>query len=406
MNMNNIKRTLYLNQLLKYKDTEVIKVITGLRRCGKSTLLMNFQDALKEMGVEKSQILYINFESLQYDHIKTYQDLYRYVMEYCQNQESISYLLFDEIQRVDGWEKAINSFRVDFSCDIYITGSNAYLLSSEISTLLSGRYIEIAMYPLSFQEYLTFKGESQDELRQMFYEYMKYGGMPGFFRMPQDEGSAASYMDGIYHTVVLKDVVERNQVRDVAILDDLMKFMMENIGNLITAKKISDYFTSNRKQAHHNTVLNYMKMFENAFILYRCDRYDVKGKKRLATHQKYYVSDLGIRNALLGFRNGDYGHMLENIIYFELLRRGYCVYVGVKDQLEVDFIAERINDKKYIQVCYGMNTEETLERELKPLRQLKDQYKKIILTMDQGFIKEIDGIKCVYAIDFLLDSYE
>lgn len=401
-------RDLYLKKLIKFKDTEMIKVITGLRRCGKSYLLKLFQEYLLSKNIGEEQIVYINFESLRYDDIKTYMDLYTYIIRHIKDSnigKKKMYILLDEIQKVKEWEKAVNSLRVDIDCDLYITGSNAYLLSSELSTLLSGRYLEIPMFTLSFKEYLDFKNCNQkDRFSIEFQNYMKYGGLPAFLNLPQDEESAEAYLMGIYNTVLLKDIVERNEIRDITILEDIMKFMMDNIGNLITAKKISDYLDRNRKKIHHNTVLNYMRMLEQAFILYRADRFDMKGKKILEVNQKYYVSDLGIRNAVLGFRDGDYGHLLENLIYIELKRRGYRVLIGAMVNAEIDFITENLEERKYFQVCYHLPNAEVMQRELKPFQQVKDHYEKILITMDEGFMKSIDGIRIMNAIDFLLEE--
>lgn len=398
-----INRDLYMNKMLAYKDTEFIKVITGIRRCGKSSLLKLLKEKILEED-NKANIIYMNFESFEFDDIVNYKDMYNKIKEKMNKNEK-NYILLDEVQRVVEWEKAVNALAVDFNSDIYITGSNAYLLSSELSTFLSGRYVEIKVLPLSFKEFLDFtKFEDNINIEDKFIEYLKFGGMPGIITLKNKENLYENAIRGIYNTVFMKDVIERNKLVDATLLEKILKFLMSNIGSLISSKKIADFLTSQGTKITHNTVLNYLKMLENAYIIYKVPRYDIKGKEILKTLEKYYIVDTGIRNIILGFRDSDWGHIIENIVYFELLRRGYDVTIGKTDSLEVDFIATNSKDKKYYQVTYDMNDESVKNRELNSLKNIKDNYEKIILTMDKLYSNTSeDGIKIKYLIDFLLE---
>lgn len=297
------------------------------------------------------------------------------------------------------------TLQVDFKCDIYITGSNAYILSSELSTYLSGRYIEIKMLPLSFKEFLDFSPKKDSEsIDEKFNEYIKFGGMPGVISLNNNEDLYENAIKGIYNTVFMKDVIERNKLVDAILLEKILKFLMSNVGSLISSKKVADYLTSQGTKITHNTVLNYFEMLENSYIIYKAQRYDIRGKEVLKTLEKYYIVDTGIRNIILGFNNLDFGHIIENIVYFELLRRGYEVTVGKKDSLEVDFVATKSNDKKYYQVTLSMMDENVKDRELKPLKDIRDNYEKTILTMDKLYADTSeDGIKIKYLIDFLME---
>lgn len=397
-----INRELYINKLLAYKDTEFIKVITGIRRCGKSSLLKIFKDEILKEN-KKANIIYMNFESFEFDDIKNYKEMYDWIKERTkQNQKN--YILLDEVQRITGWEKVVNALLIDIDSDIYITGSNAYLLSSELSTYLTGRYIEIKVLPLSFKEFLDFTVlEDNISIEDKFIEYVKFGGMPGIITIKNEADLYENVIKGIYNTVFMKDVVERNKLVDGSLLEKILKYLMSNIGSQISSKKIADYLTSQGTKITHNTVLNYLQMLENAYIIYKAPRYDIKGKELLKTLEKYYIVDTGIRNVTLGFRNSDFGHIIENIVYFELLRRGYDVTIGKTDALEVDFIATKSNDKKYFQVTYTMLEENVKQRELNSLRQINDNYEKIVLTMDKLYNNTSeDGIKIKYLIDWLL----
>ena len=399
-----ITRELYLNKIIDAKDTEFIKVITGVRRSGKSTLLLMFKEYLLQNNVKEENIIHVNFESAMYDDIKNYKDLYMYVKEKIKTEKV--YLLLDEVQNVESWEKAINSFKVDFNVDIYITGSNAYLLSSELSTLLSGRYIEIKMYPLSFKEYLTFNNYTRDNIDDKFNEYLKYGGLPAITLIKDNSELVLSYLNDIYNTIVKKDIIDRNNIKDAVLLENIIKYLANNIGSPVSSTKISDYLNSNKitERSNHQTIDNYLNMLENSFIMYKADRTDIKNKSLLKTLGKYYISDTGIRNIVLGFRNIDEGHLLENVVYLELLRRGYRVNIGKFGEFEVDFVAENPHEIKYYQVSKTISTEDILNRELRSLNSIDDNYEKIILTMDRSFNKDYNGIKIINLIDWLLED--
>jgi len=396
-------RDSYLNQLINLKDKPIIKIVTGIRRVGKSTLLQLFYNYLLKNGVLPEQIIRINFESLEFDDIKTYKELYNYVKERISLNKT--YLLLDEIQMVTSFEKAINSFMVDFNIDIYITGSNGYLLSSELSTLLSGRYVEIKMLPLSFKEYLYFNNYSKEgDINHYFNEYIEYGGLPSITEMKTHPETITQFLEGVFNTILIKDVALRNEIRDISLLESVIRFVVSNIGNFISTKKIADYLTSNGRKVNSETIDNYLKMLENAFIIYRVKRYDIKGKLYLKTLEKFYVVDTGLKNQIIGFRNDDYGFTLENIIYFELLRRGFYVSIGKVGTLEVDFIATNKSKKIYYQVSATIQNDETKKRELLPFENIDDNYEKVILTMDKTFIKDYNGIKNINIIDFLLEE--
>lgn len=398
-----VNRDIYMNKLLAYKDTEFIKVITGIRRCGKSSLLKLFMEKILEED-KNANVIYMNFESFEYDDIVNYKDMYNKISKQIIRTKT-NYILLDEVQRIEEWEKAVNAMTVDFNSDIYITGSNAYLLSSELSTYLSGRYVEIKVLPLSFKEYLDFTVlEDKKTLEDKFIDYIKFGGMPGIITIKNEENLYENAIKGIYNTVFMKDVVERNKLLDAILLEKILKFLMSNIGSLISSKKIADFLTSQGTKITHNTVLNYLQMLENAYIIYKVPRYDIKGKEVLKTLEKYYIVDTGIRNVTLGFRDSDFGHIIENVVYFELIRRGYEVTVGKNDSLEVDFIATKPNDKKYYQVTYTMLDDNVKKREFEVLKNIKDNYEKTVITMDRLYNNTSEeGIKIKYLIDFLLE---
>lgn len=399
-----IIRDNYLKRMIDAKDTEFIKVITGVRRSGKSTLLLMFKDYLLNNKIKDENIIHINFESAIYDAIKDYKDLYNYVQSKIKKDKV--YLLLDEVQNVVSWEKAINSFKVDFDIDIYITGSNAYLLSSELSTLLSGRYIEIKMYPLSFKEFLLFNSYDNSNLDDKFNKYLKYGGLPAISLIKDNDELVLSYLNDIYNTIVKKDILDRNNIKDAALLENIIKYLTNNIGSQVSAKKISDYLNSNKivEKSNHQTIDNYLNMLEKSFIFYKADRTDIKNKSLLKTLGKYYISDLGIRNIILGFRNIDEGHLLENVVYLELLRRGYRVNIGKSLEYEVDFVAENPTDIKYYQVTKSLMNEDVKIRELRSLESINDNYEKIILTTDKTINKDYNGIKVKNIIDWLLND--
>ena len=411
------KRPEYLRQLIDFRDKAFIKVITGIRRSGKSSLLLLFQEHLLASGVSPSQIIMINFESIKFDHIKNYKDLYKYIAEKIkaqENDEAInksgpSYLLLDELQLVDSWERAINSLMIDFKTDIYITGSNAYLLSSELSTLLSGRYVEIKMLPLSFKEYLDFREISaattpHADLNDFFNDYMRYGGLPSLVQLLDNPSTISPFLEGVYNTVLMKDVVQRNNVRDPALLENLFAFLASNIGSILSTNKVSNYLTSNGRKTTSETIDNYLRMLEKAFIIYKARRFDIRGKQYLKTLEKYYLADMGIRNQLTSFKDFDYGHLLENVVFLELLRRGYEVSIGKIGDWEIDFFARKEGRIEYYQVSATIMDEKTRERELRPLLAVADNYPKYILTMDHTPADDHQGIKIVNIINFLLTS--
>ena len=394
----------YLNILIDAKDTEFIKVITGVRRSGKSTLLLMYKDYLLNNNISEERIIHINFESAMYDYIKNYKDLYEYIKNKLSKEKT--YILLDEVQNVNEWEKAINSLNIDFNVDIYITGSNAYLLSSELATLLSGRYIEIKMYPLSFKEYLKFNNYDTSNIELKFYEYLKYGGLPAITQIKDKNNLVLAYLNDIYNTIVKKDIIERNNIKDISLLENIVKYVSSNIGSSISANKISDYLNSNKivEKSNHSTIDNYLKMLENAFIVYKADRSDIRSKALLKTLGKYYIADTGLRNVIIGLRNVDEGHLLENVVYLELLRKGYKVNIGKTLDYEVDFIAENPNEIKYYQVAQSIKEESVRERELRSLESIQDNYEKTILTMDINVNKDYNGIKVKNVIDFLLED--
>lgn len=429
------KRDLYLNKMIAFQDTDSVKVVTGIRRCGKSSLLKLMAEHLKEKGIAVGQILEMNFESYAFKNM-TSDDFYEYVKQHI-NPDKRMYLFFDEVQRVPNWEDAVNSFRIDFNCDIYVTGSNAYMLSSEYATYLSGRCVEIKMLPLSFREFLYFYGFEIKEARSAFggmrkqifdnkgehYEigevfnaYMRFGGMPGITDVGLDQEKALVLLEGIYSTVIMRDILEREnrrgqkRITDPILLKKIILFLADNIGSNISVSSIGNILVNEglleegkRKgtpSAH--TVQDYVNALLEAYFFYDIKRFDIKGKEYLRTLGKYYIVDMGLRNYLLGFRNRDSGHTLENVVYFELLRRGYDVSIGKVDNLEVDFIATKPNDKIYIQVTESMTGEDVRRRELTPLQKIGDNYEKIVLSMNTGMDSSYEGIKSISLVDWLL----
>ncbi len=404
-----INRPDYLNQLIQNKDVDLVKIVTGIRRCGKSSLLDLFHKYLSDNGVPGSNIIHMNMESLRYRNLPDYLTFYDYVSERIPKNGK-TYLIFDELQAVEHWEKAIESFRLDFDVDIYITGSNAYLLSTEFSTLLSGRYVEIRMLPLSFKEFLTFyEFGISVTVEEKFQRYLQFGGLPILREYQFNEARSNQALEGIYSTVVLRDIFQRNNQVDQGILQKIMLFLCSNIGSITSPNSIGNILSNEGdiqnvkgKNIAGKTVDKYIAMLRSAFIFYSVGRYDVKGKQLLKTLGKNYIIDMGFRNMLLGYRDADRGHIIENIVFLELIRRDYRVYIGKVGETEIDFVAEKPDDKLYIQVTENMQSPETRERELKPLRIIPDNYEKIVLSMDRNYIKSYDGIKSLYLIDWLL----
>lgn len=429
------KRDLYLNQMIAFQDTELIKVMTGIRRCGKSSLMKLMAEHLRENGVADDQILEMNFESMSIPEMDA-RGFYEYVKaRVCPDKRT--YLFFDEVQKVPGWENAVNSFRVDFDCDIYITGSNAYLLSSELSTYLSGRYVEIKVLPLSFREFLDFHGYTLTErkspaggvkkrimdadgevydARELYDAYTRFGGMPMLADIGLEINKVTAALDGVYSAAVINDILEREKrkgqrtITDAVLLRKIIMFLADNIGNNTSATSIGNTLAGEgllengkrKTKPAVQTIQAYIKALTEAYFFYEIKRFDIKGKEYLRTLGKYYIVDIGLRNYLLGFREGDSGHILENIIFFELMRRGYDVAIGKIDNQEVDFIATKTDEKKYIQVTETMNAPETRERELAPLRKIRDSYEKIVIALECDLTQTQDGIKIIRALDFLL----
>ena len=395
-----IERKEYLNTLIDFKDKHIIKVLTGIRRCGKSTLFILFQNYLLNNGVNKEQIISINFEDIDYEELLDYKALYKYIKERL-IPNKMNYIFLDEIQNVPNYQKAVDSLFIKNNVDLYLTGSNAYLLSGEIATLLSGRYIEIQMLPLSFKEYVSYFNDKTD-LSRKYTDYLINSSFPYTLELNGSKKNIREYLGGIYSTVVLKDIIARKNINDVFMLESIIRFMFDNIGNLCSIKKIADTMTSDGRKITSPTVENYLSALVDSYILYKVRRYDIKGKQYLKTGEKYYVVDIGLRNYLLGTKKVDMGHILENIIYLELLRRGYEIYIGKVGSTEVDFIA--INDEgiEYYQVALTVHDEKTLERELYPLNSISDHNPKYLLTLDDDPPTSHNGIKQLNAIDWLL----
>ncbi len=394
-------REKYLNQLIESKDLNLIKVIVGVRRSGKSTLLLQYKDYLLSQKIKTTNIIYMNFESAEFYNINDYNDLYNYIKNKITNKNKF-YILLDEVQNISKWEKAVNSILVDFNTDIYITGSNAYLLSSELTTLLAGRVLTIKIYPFSFKEFISiYPFKDTEDKFDKFDKYLKYGGMPMIANMNDNENLIINYLNDLKEVVLKKDVISRNNIKDIVFLDNLIKYMASTIGNLTTPYKIADFMKQNGSLITNETVDSYLKMLENAYFIYRVPRYELKGKQLLKTQGKYYFIDNGIKNIIAGISSYDTGSSYENIIYIELLRRGYEVYVGQYNDIEIDFIAINPNEKIYFQVTRSLTDEKVEEREKKSLLAIKDNYKKVILTMDNVKNKQIDGIQVINIIDFL-----
>lgn len=434
INDNLKSRDFYLNKLIAFKDTEPVKVITGIRRCGKSSLMKLMIKHLLENGIPDEQIISMNFESMAYRFMNA-RSFYKYVDDNRPKDKKV-YLFFDEVQRIPEWQDAVNSFRVDFPCDIYITGSNAYLLSSEFSTYLSGRYVEIKILPLSFREFIDFHGytiierkspsgklskkivDKDNEMydtEELFEAYLKFGGMPGIADVGLDWDRALALLDGVYSTVVVRDILERErrrgqrQLTDADLLRKIIMFLADNIGSNVSMTSIGNTLANEgliendrRTKPATQTVQAYVGALLESYIFYEVKRFDIKGKEYLRTLGKYYIVDIGLRNYLLGFRDTDTGHIPENVVFFELLRRGYDVAIGKMGNVEVDFIAANSDEKIYYQVTQTISSEQTKERELRPLLKIPDNYEKIILTMDRGVSGTVDGIKIVNIVEWLL----
>lgn len=405
-----VQRKEYLEKLIEWKDDDVIKVVTGIRRCGKSTLLMQYQDYLKSIGIEENQIIAVNFEELEYEELCDYKKLYAYIKDRLV-ADKITYIFLDEIQKVPSFEKVVDSLYVKPNIDIYITGSNAYMLSGDLATLLTGRYVEISMLPLSFSEYMQLSDKDKESA---FADYIKYGGLPFVATMDRTDDKVDTYLEGIYNTVIVKDIEDRQKrqesnsdkrkINDIPLLKTIAKYLSSVIGSPVSLRGITNYLVSSGRKISANTVSNYVDALIESFIFYPAERFDIVGKQLLKANKKYYMVDLGIRNHILPRKYYDLGFSVENIVFFELLRRGCKVTIGKYQENEVDFVAEKRGEFTYIQVTTDMVSESTFDREMKPLYAIQDNYEKIVLTLDKLTVGNYDGIKVVNVIDWLLNK--
>jgi len=401
-----LSRSLYYEKIRPFINKPFIKVITGIRRCGKSTMMLLIQQLLTEEGVESKQIISINFESMKYYHLRSSLALYNYVSELLKTMKSPAYVFFDEIQIVEDWEEAVNSLFLDFQIDMYITGSNSQLLSSELSTLLTGRFIHIEMQVLSFSEMLEFRSSKTDTQENLLWLYIRRGGFPAV-HLTSDYDEKATYMiiNDIFDSIVLRDVVQRYKIRDVELLRRILNFIADSVGNTISAKRIADYFKSQARKVDINTVYTYLDALVSSFLITRVQRYDIKGRELLKTQEKYYLADTGLQHAVFGYRDRHISGILENIVYNELVRRGYTVYIGKLDTREVDFIAEQPHHKLYVQVAFKLESEETVQREFASLLAIRDSYPKFVVTMDPHFQDTIEGVRHIGLYQFLTDEH-
>lgn len=399
-----IQREEYLNKLIALKDKKIIKVVTGVRRCGKSKLLEMYRQWLLEQGVEEERIVSINFEDLDFEDLTDYRKLHTYLKEHLV-KDKMTYIFLDEIQNVEQFPKVVDSLYIKDNVDIYITGSNAHMLSSEIATLLSGRYIQIEMLPLSFKEYMISTGSMNDRGIK-YVDYLQNSSFPYTLELAGQSDEIRNYLEGLYNTIVVKDIINHSKISEPMMLKSILKFLFDNIGNPLSSKKIADTMTSSGRKIDTRTVEKYLDALTESYIIYQAKRYNIKGKQYLKTLEKYYVVDIGLRLMLLGSKQIDAGRILENIVYLELLRRGYDVYVGKVDEFEVDFVAQNGKGTTYFQVALSVRDEKTLERELRSLRAIKDHYPKILLTMDDDPEVHYDGIRRINARDWLLGLEE
>ncbi|MBO5212453.1 MAG: ATP-binding protein [Clostridia bacterium] len=395
-----IQRKEYLDKLIAFKDKQLIKIVTGIRRCGKSTLLALYQDWLRSQGVADEQIISINFEDLDYEELTDYKKLHAYLKERMVKGK-MTYIFLDEVHHIDNFPKVVDSLYIKENVDIYITGSNAYMLSSEIATLISGRYVQIEMLPFSFKEYMESTGSMSDRGIK-FTEYLERSSFPFALKFQDQPNELRDYLEGLYNTIVIKDIVTRKKISDTMMLRSILHFVFDNIGNPLSSKKIADTLTSEGRKIDTKTVEKYLEALTESYIIYQAKRYNIKGKQHLKTLEKYYVVDIGLRLMLLGSKGADAGRILENVVYLELLRRGYEVYVGKVDEYEVDFVAQNNKGTTYFQVALTVRDEHTLERELRVLQSIKDHYPKLLLTLDDDPEAQYNGIRRINARDWLL----
>ena len=400
--MKDIERTEFLNKLKTYKDKQVIKVITGIRRCGKSTLMKMFMNYLLENGVDKNQIIFLNFEDFDNYELLNPQNLHSYIKKRLVS-EKMTYVFLDEIQNVQDFQRVVDSLFLNPKIDIYMTGSNAYLLSGELATLLSGRYVTIEMLPLSFKEFVQALGtESNLSLSEKYKLYVQRSSFPYTLNLGEDINEVLEYLNGVYSSIVLKDVISRFKITDIKMLESVIRFVFDNIGNSLSSKRIADTMTSSGRKIDVKTVEKYITALQQSFIIYEAKRYDVKGKEYLKLMEKYYAVDIVLRFLLLGQKANDVGHILENVVYLELIRRGYKVFVGKVDDVEIDFVAQNYEGNLYVQVSATVRDKSTLERELKPLQIVKDNYPKLLLTLDDDPAVDFNGIKQINVLEWLL----
>ena len=397
-----IQRRIYLEKIAPFIGKPVIKVITGIRRCGKSTFLRMLVESLIEKGVNQRNILFINKDSLEFDFIADYKDLVNYVLQKFKSVRGEKYILLDEVQEIAGWEKAVAGFLADSVADVYITGSNSRMLSSELATLITGRYVLFTMYPLTFSEFLLFRkaGKGSDYEKE-FDLFMKYGGFPGIHHMEYNDEVVEQYISSLYSTILLKDVVARNAIRDISLLERVAHFAADNCGNITSAKNITDFLKSQGRKGAVDTVSDYLGMLHSAYLFLKVNRFDIKGKRILEIHEKYYAGDIGLKNVLLGFRKNDIGGHLENIVFLELLSRGYTVHLGKLNGLEIDFIATKSYERLYIQVAYLLHDVKTTAREFGALEKIQDNYPKLVLSMDKFLDSSRNGIGWMNLVEFV-----
>ena len=398
----NIIREEYLNRLIALRDKHIIKIVTGIRRCGKSTLFEIFQDYLINNGVSNDQIISINFEDYDYEELTDPHKLYEYIKDKIIGNKKM-YVFLDEIQNVNDFHKIVDSLFIKKNIDLYLTGSNAYMLSSEIATLISGRYVEIKMLPLSFKEYVQSTGDTNN-LNKKYREYIEFSSFPYVLELKNQYKEINVYLESLLNTIILKDIVQRNKISDILMLKSVLRFLFDNIGNQLSSKKIADTLTSNGRKIDSRTVEKYINFLMESYVIYQANRYNIKGKEYLKTLEKYYVVDIGLRYALLGQKSTDVGHILENIVYLELIRRGFAVYVGKVNELEVDFVAMDGKKTIYYQVCATVRDENTLKRELSSLEKISDHYQKIILTLDEDPEADYNGIKRINVLEWLIEK--
>ena len=398
-----IRRKEYIDRLIRWREKQLIKVITGVRRCGKSTLFSLYIDCLKETGVADEQIIYVNLEDVDNEQLLDYRTLHTYVKErLCKNK--VTFVFIDEVQQCPQFEKAVDSLFIRKNVDVYITGSNAHMLSGELATLLSGRYVEIRMLPLSFSEYLEFVGV-EGNVREKFSDYLSFGSFPYVAALRQDRTVIRGYIDGIYNTILIKDIAKREGITDIAVLESIVRFLCGNVGSPVSAKKISDTINSSGRKISVNTVDRYLRALCDSFLFYKVDRFDIKGRQTLKTLGKYYIVDSGLRDVLVSSGSGDFGHLLENIVYLELIRRGYKVNIGKLAEKEVDFVADSGDGLSYYQVSATTLAENTLRRELEPLRKISDNHPKFLLTLDEYMPNaNFDGIRKMSVLEWLLNK--